>query len=414
MFTVPSIVLANRMRVVAAFAVTLWSALMSSAAAESPTSATQAATPSLLPAAPANQAVDAHDFIGEARVLAVVGACADGTAPAELDARTIAAHCAKVRKVQAAYREKWLSKAQPFMLEHVPADVPKTVVYPFAGGDLSTALTVYPSATEITTLSLEPAGDPRSLGVLNKAQLQAALSKAAYELNFLYAVNFSNTLNMISAMRGGKLPTELILALSALWVHGYEPSAVRYFTVLDDGTLHYLTTADLARAGDPARVDANKRNAFFANVEIAYRKRDGSAGGGTYRHISANLDDAHIAKAPGVYAHLQSKGKIAAMTKAASYLLAWDSFAKMRAFLLGHATWMISDATGVAPKWGKPAGFTYETWGRFEAPHLDSGKATAASWRAEWKAQPTRKLPFRFGYYDKQFRDHMVVMQRMP
>ena len=45
----------------------------------------------------------------------------------------------------------------------VPKDVPSTVVYPFAGGDLSTALTVFPDAYDITRMSLEPAGDATAL-----------------------------------------------------------------------------------------------------------------------------------------------------------------------------------------------------------------------------------------------------------
>ena len=59
-----------------------------------------------------------------------------------------------------------MKPARAFFAAHVPKDVPKKVVYPFAGGDLSTALTVYPDADEITNMSLEPAGDPRDIDTL--------------------------------------------------------------------------------------------------------------------------------------------------------------------------------------------------------------------------------------------------------
>ena len=74
---------------------------------------------------------------------------------------------------------------------------------------------------------------------------------------------------------------------------------------------------------------------------------------------------------------------------------------------------MISDATGVAPKWGKAAGFEYETWGMFEDSHLPGGHDVAKSWRNEFKAEPTRKLDFRFGYYDKKLRNHMIIMRKV-
>src|SRR5690606_5649584 len=119
--------------------------------------------------------------------------------------------------------------------EHVPADVPKKVVYPFAGGDLSTALTVFPDADEITTLSLEPAGDPRALSKLEDKQVRAALRVVEKELSSLYRSSFSVTMNMIGAMRIGRLPTQLIFSLSALTIHGYEPVSMRYFRLTKDG-----------------------------------------------------------------------------------------------------------------------------------------------------------------------------------
>jgi hypothetical protein len=353
------------------------------------------------------------NFASELQALFAVGACADTPVPSTVEAGSesiIKQHCEKLHRTQEAYRTKWLSKAEPFMRAHVPANLPKIVVYPFAGGDLSTALTVYPDADEITTLSLEPAGDPRTILTLKKQPLKNALGKIAYELGFLYNVNFSNTMNMINAMRGGQLPTQLVFGLSALWMHGFEPVGLRYFDVMPDGTLQYLTTDAVANAGDPSKVSAAKRNKVFANVEVQFRKK-GSTRIQVYRHIQADLGDSNIAKSPGVFKHLDSKPKIAAMTKAASYLLAWDSFSKMRGFLLNHAVWMISDATGVAPKWGKAAGFEYETWGAFEDTHLEGGHGVAKSWRDEFKAEPTRKLEFRFGYYDKKLRNHMVIMR---
>ncbi len=102
------------------------------------------------------------------------------------------------------------------------------------------------------------------------------------------------------------------------------------------------------------------------------------------------------------------------MTKAASYLLSYESFSTIRNYLLEHVQWMVSDATGVAPKWGKPKGFEYETYGSFVAPHLPSGNGVAKVWRDEWEAQPKRDLAFRFGYYDKRISNHLVIMRKKP
>ena len=377
---------------------------------------------------------DGHDFTPVAKALLVVGACGDGPVPEGFNEALVKSHCEVVDKVQADYTKSWLEKARPFIAERVPKDLPKKVVYPFAGGDLSTALTVYPDADEITTLSLEPAGDPRMLAALNSgtfasvmgkqkaagkveksegkaapATLAKALGVVRYELDFLYRVNFSNTINMIDAMRGGALPTQLIFGLSAMKIHGYEVVGLRYFKLDAEGAIHYLTDDEVAKAPD-VTAPAVKRNAVFANAELRFKKPGGRIQ--IYRHIQVNLDDDHLRKDPKVIRHLEAKGPVAGMTKAASYLLSWENFKTIRDYMIKHVVWMISDATGVAPKWGKPAGFEYETYGQFKLPHIGAGNNIAKNWEDEFKSQPRRELPFRFGYYDKAGKNHLVIMRK--
>ena len=350
-----------------------------------------------------------HEFIADAKVLLVVGACADGTPPEKIKADVVEAHCKAVKKSQDEYKAGWMTEADAFFADHVPKTVPKTVVYPFAGGDLSTALTVYPDADEITTLSLEPAGDPLDLGRLNEKELKTALATVAKELSSLYRSNFSVTMNMIGAMRGGQLPTQLIFSLSALGIHGYELTSVHYFKVTRDGTLAYVTDADLEAINKLKDVGA--RNRAFANVEIKFHKR-GATKDQTYRHVLANLDDAHIKTTPGALKYLEGKGQVAMMTKAASYLLTFDDFGKMRKYVIDHAEWMVSDTTGLAPKWGTPAGFEYETYGQWDAPNMAAGTSIAPSWKAMYASQPKRDLKFRFGYPDHHLHGHLIIMRK--
>src|SRR2546423_2577534 len=157
-------------------------------------------------------AAEPVEFLAEAKELLVVGACAEGKS-GHVKPDVIAAHCKTVRAAQDEYVKQWLQPAREMLRPLVPATLPKTVVYPFAGGDLSTALTVFPDADEITTLSLEPAGDPRALARLPEAQTVRALDVIARELAELYKASFSKTMNMIEAMRAGQLPTQLIFGL---------------------------------------------------------------------------------------------------------------------------------------------------------------------------------------------------------
>jgi hypothetical protein len=352
-----------------------------------------------------------RELIDEAKALLVVGACAEGTIPESVSTKTVEAHCKGLRKAQDDYKSGWVAGAREFFATNVPNTVPRTVVYPFAGGDLSTALTVFPDADEITTLSLEPAGDPRALAQLNEGQLKSSLAVMSKELSALYRSSYSKTMNMIGSMRGARLPTQLIFGLSALAIHGYEPTSMRYFRLTKEGNIEYLTDADFAAIDKIA--DTGQRNRELSNVEIKFKKKGGTKEQ-TYRHIMANLDDKHLAAEPGALAHLERKGHVAAMTKAASYLLSFGEFSTMRKYIIDHVDWMVSDSTGLPPKYGTPAGFEYETFGSYEASNMKAGAEVTPAWVALYKHQPKRPLTFRFGYPDKKWRGHLIIMRRAP
>jgi hypothetical protein len=352
------------------------------------------------------------EMLDEAKALMAVGACGKGDLPAKIKPETVAAHCKKVTADQEEYKKSWISVAAPFFKTVVPANLPTKVVYPFAGGDLSTALTIYPDAEEITTLALEPAGDPRSINRLDQGDVKRALGVVQSEINWLYRQNYSKTMNMINAMRAGYLPTQLVFSLSALHIHGYELTGMRYFNLDKDGEVVYLTQADVEKLEKIRGV--GERNRGFGNVEIRFKK-PGAKKEQVYRHIMANIDNDHLNKNDAPLKHLQKKGRVAAMTKAASYLISYGDFSKIRNYLLDNAEWMISDSTGVPPSYGIPAGFEYETWGQWRSSFMlagPGGEIAKKSW-VDAFAKDKRPLAFRFGYPSGGGHNHMAAMKRV-
>src|SRR5262245_34164489 len=104
---------------------------------------------------------DGKDFIAEAKVIYRVVACGGTTeaAPSNLDAKTVDAHCTQMAKMYDSIKGHYFEPASAFFAPLRPKDLPTTVVYPFGGGDLLGALVTYPDARDITTISLEHAGD---------------------------------------------------------------------------------------------------------------------------------------------------------------------------------------------------------------------------------------------------------------
>ncbi len=317
----------------------------------------------------------------------------------------------------AEYKKSWCDVAMPFIAKLVPATAPKTVVYPFGGGDLLGELATYPNATEVTTISLEIAADVRKVDVIPKGRLQPELARYRIVLGKLFEKAHSRTDNLDIGSKS-VLPGEIVFDLVAMVVHGFEPTSLRYFKFNDDGTLHYfeqseIDAADAAvKAGRKTRAEID--DAFFSNMELRFRKV-GTTETRILRHVAFNLDDNHMKANPRLEKYLNARGpKISPMTKAASHLLWSDDFSIIRNYLATHMDWMISDSTGFTPAYAKKMGFVQDTYGTYTWPEpfgtVDVKNATDLN--KLFASNPHTDITFRYGYPDKDHHGHIVVTRK--
>jgi hypothetical protein len=365
---------------------------------------------------------DAVDYVKDAKLFYRVVACMGSEPlPQGLDAPTVTKHCEEMAKRYARFTEKYVTPAQSFFAGVRPAGLPPTVVYPFGGGDLASALVTYPDAREITTISLEHAGDPTRLaGLTDKRKLAAALQAYRDAIYGLLTLNDSTSENLRKLEKGG-IPGQLSFHLTGMAVMGYEPVSLRFFRLEDDGSIAYLAQADVdALAPKQARkvkhgwVDTDFSEAY-THMELVFRKAgDPKAPAITHRHIAANLADKSFKGSP-LEKHLVGKGKVTALTKAASFLI-WEwGFSAIRDYLLANMAWMASDATGVPSRFARKAGFKQLTYGRFRGPFLPEANASLAEEMVKlWAQQPYRKLGFRYGYVDSELGVHLMITQPAP
>jgi hypothetical protein len=362
------------------------------------------------------QADDGRDFIAEARMFYRVVACG-GTdpVPAGLDGATVDRHCAEMAKRYDEFKKTYAEPAATFFATVRPANLPPTVVYPFGGGDLASALVTFPDARDITTISLEHSGDPTRLGGLKKAQLRDALASFRDSIEGLLSLHDSTSENMRKLEAGG-IPGQLAFHITGMTAMGFEPVSLKFFRIENDGNLHYYSQAEIdalaakkAKRMRPSWVDTDFSEAFN-HMELTFRKAgDPSAPLIVHRHMAWNLGDKAFKGSP-LEKYLLAKGPVAAMTKAASYLI-WDSgFSGIRNYLLGNMLWMASDSTGIPPRAAQKAGFTQTTYGTFTAPFLDEANKDAGDAMVKlWASQPRRRLAFRYGYPDLDKHVHLMI-----
>jgi hypothetical protein len=148
----------------------------------------------------------------------------------------------------------------------------------------------------------------------------------------------------------------------------------------------------------------------FAHVEIRYR-RTGEQRVRVHRHLGWNLGDRYLEEHPALLRHLEAKGKVSMMTKGASYLLWRPDFSHIRDYMLGHLAWMVSDSTGIPPAFARKAGMVQETYGGYHGAFLDGAQRSKhdEAFIEMWGKQKRRRLPFRFGYVEKDKQAHLVV-----
>ncbi len=368
-----------------------------------------------------------EDFIEQTRTLFRLAACGgDAPIPPRFDAKMVDSHCKDLTAKYAEYKRQWVDVAMPYLANIVPKGLPREVVYPFGGSDLMSALATFPDALTYTTISLETAADIRRVDTITPKKLDAELALNRLHLGKLFEKVHSRTINLDIESKSD-LPGEIVFSLVGLAIYGFEPVSLRYFRFEPDGTLHYLTASDIdtmekadaAKKKSPADTQAD----IFGDVEIQFRKAgDPSAPLKTFRHVAYNLDDKHVHADPSLLHHLEAKGKVAAMTKAASHCLWSDDFSVIRQYLLDHMAWMISDSTGIPIQIARRAGWVEDTYGVFEWPaaffvdnrNVEQNNKNAEDMRRLWKQNPQHDLPFRYGYPDRDHHAHMMVTRPGP
>jgi len=356
------------------------------------------------------------EFITDAKLLYTVAACGDGAVDPAIQ-KIVDHHCKAIRERMDKFRALYFDKGRTFFDKLVPADAPTTVVYPFGGGDLLSALVAFPNATEITTISLELAGDPRRIEKLTPAQVEASLGALRLEIGGLISVG-SNTSENLSAQQRNDLPGQVSSFMLALVAGGYEPVSMRYFTLDDAGEIHYLEASEIAELDTAAPAGKSLKHDWkpptfspaFSNVEIQYRKI-GETQIRVHRHIGWNLGNDYMKKHPQLILHLEKKGPVTVLVKGASYLLWRGDFSRIREYILDHLKWMLSDSTGIPPKYARPAGMVQETYGDYNGAFLEGAQANPHDQDMIdlWHGQHRRALPFRFGYVDKDKQAHLLV-----
>lgn len=331
--------------------------------------------------------------------------------------RTPDAPCRKLASAIATYRKRYLTPMRRWLSAHRPAALPDTLLYPFSGGDLLSALSAFPGARRLVHLSLEHGGPPDPLRGRSPAGIREAHFKLYFMADLLLTHGESFSVDL-QKQEQAVLPGVLPLLLVGLRAHGGVPTGLAYLRIGPDGSLAPYSRAELSAAAPRARRlyttwKDPRYSMRFSHLELRFRL-PGDTADRRVIHLSANLANPGLRRHPGVGKVIQRLGRVALMLKAASYLLWTDGFSRARSLLFGAARFGISDLTAPYPDWLRKHGFSVEAHGRYDCMKKPKLRGAALPWVQLFRKPASRRLPFRWGYVDCHGQNHIVLIRRRP
>lgn len=325
------------------------------------------------------------------------------------------AKCARLDRLVARYRKAYLKPMREWLEKRRPKTLPDTVLYPFAGADLLSALSVFPEQRRFIHLALEHGGPPDPLRGAPAKRVAAARWQLLWMAGALLAHGESFSVDLQKQEQAG-LPGVLPILLVGLRVHGGTPTGLSYLEVKPDGTVRRYTRQELTAGAPRARRlyvswKDPRYSRRFSHLELRFRL-PGDARDRVVRHFAANLANQGLARARGVAKHLEKIGPVALMIKASSYLLWTRDFSRIRELAFTPARFAIGDISLPYPGWLLKQGFKLETHGRYRCHPKPKLRSSAVPWVQLFRRPKSRLLPFRYGYRDCARNDHLVLLRR--
>ncbi len=267
---------------------------------------------------------------------------------------------------------------------------PKTLIYPFAGGDFYYSHLFFPKQDTIIMVGLEPAGYLFDVENSDSLKLAKYLNNLEQSLYFPHKLGFFRTLSMEVDFTKGYLNGTIHTCLYYMSKFGYQ--------------ITYIKAFDIDENGNPTKeievgTTAHKRQA----IRIGFQDKNGTGAVKELIYISGDLSDKGLLasatkKGNGLYTFLNNRKQIVSFFKAASYLMHNDYFSKIRGIMTKNSKRILQDDSGVPFSILKSTGFNVTVYGEYTRTIQLFRTRVQPDMKAEYAAKKPAKLPYNIGY----------------
>ena len=266
--------------------------------------------------------------------------------------------------------------------------------YPFSGGDFIHLNWLYPNADEYLLVAREAVGSVPNLLNKNTDYVTEYLNDIDYVLRDIYSKSYFITKNMsadtkVDTQVNGMLPV-ILWAVSRT---NHEVLSLTYKQIDENGVA----------------VDADSSIKKPSAVEISIRHKT-SKKIKKVTYLSCDISDYGFNLKPSNLTFLTNKipSNCNSFIKSASYLLHYNSFQKIREFILNKSKFLVQDDTGIPFKYFNSETWTGELFGTYVLPvkdfseNLFQNDLLSAYKSEKYKGSLTFSLGYHWGGQNRQ------------
>lgn len=261
---------------------------------------------------------------------------------------------------------------------------PKTLFYPFAGGDFYYANLFFPKADTTIMIGLEPTGTVFNPDQQSDSALLVYLQNLPNSLFFPHRLGFFRTKSMAVDFRKGLLNGTL--------------HTVLFYMARFNANIHYIKHFNLDTAG---------KEVIQTTQGIAYKvgySLDGDKHVRELVYFSYDVSNAALARQPMLMKWLNKRGKVMTFFKAASYLMHYESFSTLRNFVNTRTVRLMQDDSGLPYGFMLNNGFDVKLLGRYTRTIPLFGREFQPDLKMAYGKGNIDSLPFLIGY-NAQFKE---------
>lgn len=261
---------------------------------------------------------------------------------------------------------------------------PKTLFYPFAGGDFYYANLFFPNQDTIIMMGLEPCGSIFNPDKKAESTMKTYYANLQHTMFFPHRLGFFRTKSMAVDFNQGPLNGTLHTVLFYMARAGFDIHYITHFNVDKDGK-----ETDVLQAGSPY------------SARKAYKIGFASPGSNAVKELiyfSYDVSDGNMAKNPHLMNWMNKRGNVVAFFKAATYLMQYSTFSTMRNWVTKRATRVLQDDSGLPYKHLLANGYNVTLYGVFKRTIPLFEEEFQPDLKEAYDKTKPAILPFNIGY----------------